>query len=184
MIGGSGVAQRYARALFALGREVGAPAELLAEIEELSETATVIPELERVLFTPLHPRAERRGVFAELTRRLDHGDETRAFAMMLVDENRMSLLPEIRDALRKLVEQAAGRVVARVSSARPLESGEVDGLRRALSGRLDALVTIETEVDAELLGGVVVRVGDLLFDGSLRTQLDSLRGSLEKGSAQ
>ncbi len=184
MIGGSGIAQRYARALFALGRELSDPAELLAEIDELVEAATVIPELERVLFTPLHPRAERRGVFAELTRRLDHSDETRAFAMMLVDENRMSLLPEIRDALRVLVEQAAGRVVACVTSARPLESRELDELRAALSRRLDAVVTIETEVDSELLGGVVVRVGDLLFDGSLRTQLDSLRGSLEKGSAQ
>ena len=184
MIGGSGVAQRYARALFALGLELGDPADLLAEIEELTEAATVLPELERVLFTPLYPRAERRGVFRELAARLEHSDETRAFAMMLVDENRMLLLPEIRDGLRELVEQAAGRVKAQVISARPLESGELDQLRRALSSRLDAVVTIETEVDAELLGGVRVRVGDLLFDGSLRTQLDSLRGSLQKGSAQ
>lgn len=183
MIGGNAIAERYARALFALGEEVGDPAVLLTEIEELAEAATVIPELTRVLFTPLFPRAQRRGVAAELVARLEHSDELRAFAMFLIDENRMVLLPDIRDALRRLVEEAAGRVKATVVSARPLENRQLEQLRQALSQRLQAVVSIETEVDPSLLGGVVARVGDLLFDGSLRTQLDSLRGSLRKGSA-
>ena len=183
MIGGSAIAQRYARALFELGREGGDPADLLVELDELVEAATVIPELERVFFTPIHPRAERRRVVAELAKRLDHCDETRSFAMLLVDENRMGLLPEIRDALRELVERAAGRVKAELVSARPLEQSEVEQVRQALSRRMNALVTVETRVDPNLIGGLVARVGDLLFDGSLRTQLDSLRGNLRKGSA-
>lgn len=182
MIGANAIAQRYARALFALGQEDGDPAALLAEVEELTETATVMPDLQRVLFTPIHPRAERRAVVAELARRLEHSDETRSFAMILVDENRMPLLPEIAAELRTLVEEAAGRVVAKVTSARPLGQGEEEELRRVLSQRTNAVVTLDTSVDPELIGGVVVRVGDLLFDGSLRTQLDSLRGSLRKGS--
>ena len=56
-------------------------------------------------------------------------------------------------------------------------------MHSSLSRRMDALVTVETRVDSGLIGGLVVRVGDLLFDGSLRTQLDSLRGNLRKGSA-
>jgi F-type H+-transporting ATPase subunit delta len=183
VIGGSAIARRYARALFALGEETSEPKTLLDELNELVESATVMPELARVVFTPLHPRSERRAVVAELARRLDHSDELRAFAMLLVDENRMSLLSEIRDALRDLVEQAAGRLRARVISARKLERRELDGLRRVLSKRTKAVVDLETEIDPDLIGGVVVRVGDLLLDGSLRTQLDSLRGSLRKGSA-
>ncbi len=183
MIGGTAIAQRYARALFALGQETGEPQDVLDEIQELVETATVMPELSRVVFTPLHPRAQRREVLRELSQRLDHSDEMRSFAMLLVDENRMALLPEIRDALRDLVERAAGRIRARVISARELERGELDQLRRELSRRTNAIVSLETEIDESLIGGVVARVGDLLLDGSLRTQLDSLRGSLRKGSA-
>ena len=183
MIAAGAIAGRYARALFALGEETGDAATLLAELDELTEAATVMPELERVLFTPLYRRAERRAVIAELARRLEHSEVTRSFVMLLVDENRMGLLPDIRDALRELVERAAGRVHAKVSSARSLESTEIEQLRQALSRRMNALVTIETEVDPRLIGGVVARVGDLLFDGSLRTQLDSLRGSLRRGLA-
>ena len=182
MIGGSTIARRYARAVFALGEETSDPQTMLDELNDLLESATVMPELGKVVFTPLHPRAERRAVVADLARRLDHSDEMRAFAMLLVDKNRMSLLPEIRDALRDLVEQAAGRMRARVTSARKLERKELDGLRRALSKRTKAVIDLETEIDPDLIGGVVVRVGDLLLDGSLRTQLDSLRGSLRKGS--
>ena len=182
MIGGGEIARRYARAVFALGEETSDPQTLLDELNDLVESATVIPELARVVFTPLHPRAERRAVVAELAQRLDHSNEMRAFAMLLVDENRMSLLPEIRDALRQLVEQAAGRVRARVTSTRKLERREIAGLRRALSRRSNAVIDLETEIDPDLIGGVVVRVGDLLLDGSLRTQLDSLRVSLRKGS--
>ena len=185
MIGGVAIAGRYARALFDLaaeGGEGGEAADLLAELDELVEAATVIPELERVFFTPIHPRAERRRVVAELARRLDHSDEMRSFAMLLVDENRMGLLVEIRDALRELVEKAAGRVKAELVSARPLRESEVEQVRQALSRRMNALVTVETRVDPGLIGGLVARVGDLLFDGSLRTQLDSLRGNLRKGS--
>lgn len=177
------IADRYARALFMLGEEMGDPASLLAEIDELTESATVIPELERVLFTPLYPRAERRGVVAELARRLEHSDETRSFAMLLVDENRVSLLPQIRDSLRALVEEAAGRVMATVTSARPLDTQALEKLRQALSQRVNAAVSVETEVDPSLIGGVIARVGDLVFDGSLRTQLDSLERSLRRGSA-
>ena len=183
MIGANAISERYARALFALGRETGDPTALLTEIEELAEAATVIPELSRVLFTPLFPRAQRRGVAAELVARLEHSDEVRSLAMLLIDQNRMGLLPNIGNALRELVEQAAGRVKATVVSAHPLENRQLEQLRQALSRRLSAVVTIETEVDPGLIGGVVARVGDLLFDGSLRTQLGSLRGSLRKGSA-
>ena len=183
MIGGQAIAQRYAKALFALGAEAGDTAGILNEVDELTETALVMPELEKALFTPIHPRSERRNVVAELAQKLELSRETRSFAMLLVDENRMSLLPDIRDSLRSLVEQAAGRVKASVTSARALSDQQLELVRQALSARTNSVVTLETSVDPDLIGGIVVRLGDLLLDGSLRTQLNSLRGSLRKGSA-
>ena len=85
-----------------------------------------------------------------------------------------------RSALRQLVEQAAGRVRARVTSTRKLERREIAGLRRALSRRSNAVIDLETEIDPDLIGGVVAKVGDLVFDGSIRAQLESLRANLTK----
>jgi F-type H+-transporting ATPase subunit delta len=177
------IARRYARALFGLGTDTAAAERLLDELDELTAAATSSPELLRVLFTPIHPRQDRRAVVGELAERLGLSAELRMFALLLVEENRSAILPEIRAALRELVDEARGRVVARVRSARPLDAGELDALRRSLARRTGAEVQIEAEVDARLLGGLVVRVGDLLLDGSVRSQLEDLGASLREGPA-
>ena len=69
-----------------------------------------------------------------------------------------------------------------VVSARPLDDTRQDQLRRALSARTGLDVRLELEVDASLIGGVVANVGDLVFDGSIRAQLESLRANLTKES--
>ena len=180
---GSVLGRRYARALFQLGAERDDPAGIASEIDQLTDEIQDSAELERVLFTPLHPRSERAGVMAALCERLELGDEVRGFGLLLVNANRAAILPDVRDALRELVERAAGRVEAEVTSARPLETEETDQLRAALSDRLGADVTLKLEVDPELLGGAIARVGDLLIDGSVRNQLRALRGALRKETA-
>lgn len=180
---GDALARRYARALFQLGVERGDAAGMLEELRRLVSSIVGSDELARVLFTPIHPRNERRGVIGEIAAQLRLCDEIRAFARLLVEENRTRHLPKIADALEELVDRAAGRVEAQVRSARPLSAEESRRLREALSRRVNADVTLVHEVDPALIGGVSVRVGDLLLDGSVRTQLASLHGSLQKGSA-
>lgn len=182
MTRGGSIARRYARALKLVGQERGGVRSLLEEVESLTEEVLGSEALRRVLFAPIHPRAERKGVVREITQRIGSSDEVRAFAMLLVDENRTALLPAIRDSLRELVEAEEGRVVARLTSARPLDRAEIDRITEALAGRVGSRVTVTVDVDASILGGVVARVGDLVLDGSVRTQLASLAGSLRRGS--
>ncbi len=175
------VARRYAKALFGLGEGPDGAERLLGELGELTEAASASPELRRVLFTPIHPRQERRAVVGELAQRLGLSSELRLFAQLLVDENRTGALPQIHAALRDLVDEARGRMLARVRTARPLTPDQLEALRRALAARTSGDVQIETEVDAALIGGVVVRMGDLLLDGSVRSQLEDLGASLREG---
>jgi F-type H+-transporting ATPase subunit delta len=177
----TGVARRYAKALFGLGGDAAGAERLLAELEELTALASSSEELQRVLFTPIHPRKERRAVVQELGERLELSREMRMFALLLVDENRTAALPGIRAALRELVDEARGRVLASVRTARALHADEVEALRAALARRTGGAVEIEAEVDPELIGGAVVRVGGLLLDGSVRSQLEDLRASLKEG---
>jgi F-type H+-transporting ATPase subunit delta len=180
---GGPIARRYARALFSIGQESRNVRQILEEVDTLTEEIFQSEDLRRVLLAPIHPRAERKGVLAAVGERLGISSEVCALAALLVEENRSGLLPAIRDALRDAVDAAEGKVVAEVRTARPLEPGQIDQLQRALSRRVGAEVTMSIEIDEGILGGVVARVGDLLLDGSVRTQLASLAGSLRRGSS-
>lgn len=183
MIGGGEIGRRYALAIFGLGADAPARAKLLADLDTLATAISSSPDLERVLFKPIHPRAERKAVMHDIAERLGVPIEIRAAAEILVEENRAQLLPMIRDQLRALVDTEAGRVEARVTTARPLDKAAQEQLRRALSRRVNAEVTLVAEVDPTLIGGVVARIGDLLLDGSIRTQLVNLGANLRKGPA-
>jgi F-type H+-transporting ATPase subunit delta len=179
---GDVIARRYARALFGLG-DAPSAAGLLEELTRLFETIVDSDALRRELFTPIHARPERRAVIGELCARLELRPELRAFARVLVDENRAQHLPSICEALRELVERAQGRIEAEVTSARELSAAEAAGLEEALSRRIGARVSLKTRVEPSLVAGVVARVGDLLLDGSLRSQIATLGENLRRGSA-
>jgi F-type H+-transporting ATPase subunit delta len=183
VIGGGEISRRYARAVFDLGESPQARAALLVSLDALATEIAGSPELANVLLTPIHPRSERKAVLGELATRLGTSSEIRAFADLLVDHNRATLLPGIRDALRALVDAEAGRVEARVASARPLSAEAQEELRQAISRRVKSDVTLVLSVDPTLIGGIVARVGDLLLDGSIRTQLETLGTNLRKGPA-
>ncbi len=74
-------------------------------------------------------------------------------------------------------------MTAQLISARPLARDEVERLREVLARRVNAEVKLQLEVDESLIGGVIARIGDLMLDGSVRTQLDSLSMNLRRGSA-
>jgi F-type H+-transporting ATPase subunit delta len=168
--------------VFGLAASADAADALLADVDALTDTIVGNAELRRALFTPVHARPRRRAIVGEVATRLGVSREVQAFASLLVEENRMQLLPDVRDALRELVDRAGGRVEAEIVSARPLDEAHARDLAEALSRRLGARVTLVRRVDPALLGGVVARVGDLRLDGSLRGQLVALEESLRRGS--
>ena len=101
VIGAGEIARRYARAVFGLSEGAKAHADLLEELRTLTAEIAGNAELTRVLMTPLHPRAERKAVLRELAQKLGASTEVRVTSELLVDENRLSLLPAI-------CERAAG----------------------------------------------------------------------------
>jgi F-type H+-transporting ATPase subunit delta len=104
------------------------------------------------------------------------------FMSFLVDQRRLIAFDAIVASYLELADQAEGLLTAEVVSASPLDDRRKDRLRRALSERTGQEVRLQIEVDPSLLGGAIAKVGDLVFDGSLRTQLGRLRTNLTKGS--
>ncbi len=102
----------------------------------------------------------------------------RNFALLLLERGRISALPAIARAYKQLVDERLGRVQATVTSAQPLDPATAASVQRALEKRTGKRVVITSNVDPSLIGGVVARVGDLVFDGSLKSKLEALRARI------
>ena len=174
-------ARRYAKALFSLAREDGRIAEVREEIARLGRLIAESAELRAVLLQPLHPVAERRAVLGAVAERLGASLLLKHFLSFLVDQRRLVDWEVIEAEYRQLADAAAGVTKARVRTATPLSDAQRERLQRALERKSGGRVVLELEVDPTLVGGAVAQVGDLVYDGSLQTQLRQLRASLARG---
>lgn len=176
----SAAARRYARALFSLSGEEGRIDAVRSELDTLKLLFAGSSELRNAIFRPLHPVAERRSVLRELCARVGSSRTVSNFFSFLVDRRRLIDFDAIHEEYGRLADGAAGRVRAKVVSAVALRDDQRERLRRALAGRTGKQVELEEAVDPSLLGGAVASVSGVVFDGSLRTQLAQLHGSLTK----
>lgn len=177
----STAAIRYAKALFSLAKDEGRLAEVRGEVDGLAALLAQSEELRGAIFTPLHPGEERKAVLRGVAER-GLSPLLTNFCCFLIDQRRMIDFATIAHEFDRLADEDAGLVVAQVISASPLDPGREDRLRRALSQRTGSEVRVEVTLDPELIGGAIAKVGDLVIDGSIRTQLSQLRANLMKGS--
>jgi F-type H+-transporting ATPase subunit delta len=172
------LARRYAKALLEIGVKQSTYDALGRELDRLAETFTKSPELRTALENLVFPLEKRRQVLEELARKLALSKTVRNFVMLLLEKGRIAHLPDIARAHRALVDEHAGRVRATVISARPLDPALEARLKAALEKQSGKTVLLEKREDPSIIGGLVTQLGDLLYDGSVRTQLAQLREQL------
>ena len=173
MITGS-LARRYAKAILGLQ-----PLDRIAnDLRSLAAAMTASEELATLLANPAIRRGDRKKVVDALLDRVDAQPNTRNLVHLLLDGERLPALPSITRELDAMIEAKAGRVSADVVSARPLDSQQIQQITAALERISGKRVDMRRREDPALLGGVVAKVGDVVYDGSLRTQLSNLRDEL------
>jgi F-type H+-transporting ATPase subunit delta len=177
MITGS-LARRYARALMSIGVDDGSYEKLGREVRDLAGAMEQSPELSGVLGNPAFPRAERERVLLSVLRRLGAGTVVQNFTRLLLDRERLARLPDVARELDAMIDARAGRVSAEVVTAAPMSPAQLAKLEVALEKLSGKTVQLEKREDPDILGGVIARVGDIVYDGSLRTQLEQLRDQL------
>lgn len=175
---GGTAAYRYAKALFSLAQDDHRHREVRGEIEALRDLFDGSTEIREALLTPAHPASERKAALNAIADHASISPVVKNFISYLIDQRRLINFNDIVESFGELADQAEGMVTAEVVSASPLDDRRKDRLRRALSERTGQEVRLEVEVDPSLIGGVIAKVGDLVFDGSLRTQLGQLRANL------
>jgi len=168
------LARRYARALLELAREAGT---LDATGQELAAAAATFdePRLRAVVLNPAVDAGARRRVVDGVIGALGMSPSVVNLVKLLADRDRLPVLPQVAQAYDSLVDAELGRTRVRMRAAKPLgaaEKAELTDLARRLAGGREVLVT--TEVDTDLLGGVVLDIGGTVWDGSVRAQLARL----------
>ena len=179
---GGTAAYRYAKALFGLAEDEQRHPEVREELGKLTSLFEGSHELREALLTPLHPANDRRAALREIASRIAVSPLVQNFISYLIDQRRLIDFSKIAEAYGELADDAEGLLTAEVISASPLDDHRQDRLRRALSLQTGREVRLEMKVDSALIGGAIAKVGDLVFDGSLRTQLGQLRANVTKGS--
>ncbi len=172
-LGGS-ISKRYARALFSIGVDRNSFEQLGAELTALADLYHSSTELRDALDNPVFKNSEKHAILQNLVPRVAPSTELRSFALLLFERGRLAFLPHIAREFRKLSDEKLGQVRGKLTSAAPLDAEGLARIQKALEGRLGKKVILETQVDPELLGGVVTQVEDLVLDGSLRTRLEAL----------
>lgn len=172
------LAKRYARAILELATEQREVPRVQKELEEFAATWKESAELRALFGNPLIDLAARKGVVAELSNRAGVSTLVKNSLQYLTDRGRITHIVDIAAAFAEQAERAAGVVRAEVTSAAPLSDLYYAQLQRALEAATGKKVTLEKKTDAALIAGVVTRVGDQVFDGSVRTRLSELRDTL------
>ena len=175
------VARRYGQALYELAEEKGSLNTVAADAAELRRAWTQSEELREVMARPEIAPEEKKAIWKDLL--ADSADpDLRSLLYLLTDKNRLNFLTEILDFFERLLRQRSGEVMASVRTAQPLRAEQEEELKQSLSRMLDKKVTLQVTVDEALLGGLVVRVEDRMFDGSLRSRLTGLTERMQKMS--
>ena len=170
----SGVAGRYAAALFDLAKEADALDLIAEDLQGLGTLLSESEELTDLVNSPLYSREQQAAGMEAVLAAAGVQDLTRRFVGVVCENRRLFTISDIIEAYRALLASHRGQMTADVVSARPLSDAQMTTLRGVLADVLRSDVNIETSVDESLLGGLVVKVGSRMVDTSIKTKLDNL----------
>lgn len=170
-------ARRYALALTEEAEQAGQAAAVDADVVLLGETLANSRELTLLFQSPVVPRDKKEAVLKALFESRV-SPLTMRFLHLLVSKQREALIPAVVEAVRVLRDTTTNTVEALVRTARPLSEADEARLTAGLEARSGSTVRLRVEVEPDLIGGLVVRLGDVVYDRSVRHQLETLRGQL------
>ncbi|KJR47028.1 ATP synthase delta chain [Desulfosporosinus sp. I2] len=179
MINGS-LARRYSQALFEIASETSLDS-IDSDLRELTKLVEENAEVKGVLLHPHISLSVKKSIMEKLLGE-DFGDVTRRFFYLLIDRKRESLLPLIQHEFTRLADEARQVVEAKVASAIELSASQLGDLKNAIKRMTGKDVRIISEVRAELIGGVLVQVGDRVMDGTIAHALNRMRVELRRNS--
>ncbi len=175
----SGLAGRYASALYELAEDAKQLDAAASELRDLKQVIADSEDLTRLIRSPLYGREQQGKAMAAILDKAGVNDLTRRFVLVVAHNRRLFALPQMIDAYLAELARRRGEVAARVTAAHDLTKTQQSALTDALKKVVGSKVQVELDVDPRLLGGLVVRVGSRMIDSSIRTKLEKLQFAMK-----
>ncbi|HTY22333.1 MAG TPA: F0F1 ATP synthase subunit delta [Desulfomonilaceae bacterium] len=173
------LAKRYATALVEIAQEQNALDKYAADLDALSKLVEESRDFREVLINPVFTKEDKKKIAGSVLTKMGADPMVINFVYLLIDRKRIEQLTGIEKAFRAKVDEIRGITRGQVTSAEPLEQAELAQLTEKLANITGKQVIVTTKVDPSLIGGLVAKVGDMVFDGTIRTQLNQLKESLK-----
>ncbi len=175
------IARRYAKALVQLGTEENAVDRFNTELADLCKTLRDNPELAAILANPAYGIEAKKEILKDIVAALALSATVGNFVQLLLDRNRVQFLPQIAESFRAFADELSGVLRPTLTSGLTLDESQVESIRKALAEKTGKQVELTVQVDPALIGGVVTQIGDMIYDGSVKTQLNRIEDILQKG---
>ena len=173
------LAGRYASALFGLTHDERQIDAVSRSLDTLASALVDSREFAELIASPLIGRKDAAKAFAALSPGLSLDPLTTNFLGVLARNGRKNALQSIIRAYRRIAADHRGEISAEVTSAHPLKDDQLDALKTQLKGRTGRDVTIDANVDPDILGGIVIKLGSEMIDASIRTKLNRLASAMK-----
>ena len=177
----SRVAKRYARALLGLGQEDEKFKEYGKDLLDFSSFFGSNKELREILTSPAFVVSDRKKILNEILAKSDYSETVKNFLNLLLDKNRIDAIPEVSSYYEKLMDEVSHIAHVDVITPMPLRESAARSLEKVLEEMTSKRIRMEMKEDKTLIGGLVVKIGDLVLDGSLKAQIEGLKESLGRG---
>ena len=177
------IARRYAKALLIIGKEDGQAEAYGKELDGFAKLMVKEKALEQAICNPLYGASGRKNVLEAVIGKVGISKIVASFLLLLFDKGRFEFISDINEFYQKLADELKGVLRASLVSASELSSETVEKIRATLSKRTGKDIILQVEQDPSLIGGIVSRIGDLVLDGSIKSQLLNMRESLKRGES-
>jgi F-type H+-transporting ATPase subunit delta len=177
----SRLAKRYARALFSLGQEDGSFDLYGQELGVFTNFCKENSEFGHTISNPIFAVEDRKRILQEVLSRSDFSDLVKNFLNLLLDKNRIGVIEAINEHYTRFTDEASNIAHAQIVTAKPLKEKTIDKVVKSLEGLTSKKIKSDVREDSELIGGIVVKIGDLVLDGSVKAQLEGLKESFKRG---
>ena len=176
----SGIAGRYATAVFLLAKEDKKLEPLEADVDALNGALTGSADLRALVTSPLYSRKEMGQAISAVAKKMNLQTTMVNTLALMADKRRLFILPSLLTALRARIADDKSEVTAEVTSAKALTKAQAARLAKTLKAQLGLDVKIKATVDDSLIGGLVVKVGSKMIDTSIRSKLNALQNTMKE----
>ena len=176
----TGIAARYASAVFDLAKEGKAINALESDVSALQTAITDSADLRTLLTSPLYNRDEQGTAITAIAKQMNLSATTRNVLALLAAKRRLFVLPHMLAVLQERLAEERGEITAEVTTAKALTKAQTEKLAATLHAQAVKTIIIKQTVDASIIGGLIVKMGSRMIDTSIASKLNALQNTMKE----